>query len=290
MRYDDEPYPGIILQLEENNVKVKCMHGNGVNKFFWPSPRDDVNWYSDEQIMCLIPEQQFWEFIMGKLEVKKVAMNCKLFQSLQGYSRSKEAELDRARREEEEKDTGVLKSTLSRRGGTVSANASQHEYMSIGKHTGVSVVYEVTTSPKDRKCTAASYLSIAAGVAIPPRGTLVSSASEAADPCFAGACVLKIGFDKGCFVASSQERQAAAKDVTASRKFESKLHVENDTDIAQGDRPGKKLSFCGSKNEVLKSRMAWGRNDLLSLSVEQDSDNSLSLKLLLCLEMALCSG
>ncbi|KAI3359260.1 hypothetical protein L3Q82_002779 [Scortum barcoo] len=38
------------------------------------------------------------------------------------------------------------------------------------------------------------------------------------------------------------------------------------------------------------SRMAWGRNDLLSLSVEQDSDNSLSLKLLLCLEMALCSG
>ncbi|KAI3355890.1 hypothetical protein L3Q82_004434 [Scortum barcoo] len=39
-----------------------------------------------------------------------------------------------------------------------------------------------------------------------------------------------------------------------------------------------------------KSRMAWGRNDLLSLSVEQDSDNSLSLKLLLCLEMVLCSG
>ncbi|KAI3367271.1 hypothetical protein L3Q82_008317 [Scortum barcoo] len=36
--------------------------------------------------------------------------------------------------------------------------------------------------------------------------------------------------------------------------------------------------------------VAWGRNDLLSLSVEQDSDNSLSLKLLLCLEMALCSG
>lgn len=54
VRYDDEPYPGIILQLEENNIKV--MHRNGVNKFFWPSPRDDVNWYSDDQIMCLIPE------------------------------------------------------------------------------------------------------------------------------------------------------------------------------------------------------------------------------------------
>ena len=33
--------------------------------------------------------------------------------------------------------------------------------------------------------------------------------------------------------------------------------------------------------------MVWGRNDL-SLFVEQESDNSLSLKLLFCLEMALC--
>lgn len=35
--------------------------------------------------------------------------------------------------------------------------------------------------------------------------------------------------------------------------------------------------------------MVWGTNDLLSVSVEQDSDNRLSLKLLLCLGMALCS-
>ncbi|MED6243611.1 hypothetical protein ATANTOWER_023429 [Ataeniobius toweri] len=66
--------------LEEYNIKVKCMHWNGLNKFFWPSPRDDVSWYNDDQIMCLIPEplavnkrsvqieQQFWEFIMGKLD------------------------------------------------------------------------------------------------------------------------------------------------------------------------------------------------------------------------------
>ncbi|KAK2892368.1 hypothetical protein Q8A67_012356 [Cirrhinus molitorella] len=79
VQYDDDPYPGIILQVEENNVKVKCMHRNGVNKFFWPTPRDDVNWYSDDQIMCLIPEPQalnkrsvqidkrFWEFIMSQL-------------------------------------------------------------------------------------------------------------------------------------------------------------------------------------------------------------------------------
>ncbi|MEQ2234285.1 hypothetical protein ILYODFUR_030326 [Ilyodon furcidens] len=78
VHYDDEPYSGIILQLVEDNIQVKCMHRNGL-KFFWPSPRDDVSRYSD-QIMCLIPEpravnkrsvqieQQFWEFIMGKLD------------------------------------------------------------------------------------------------------------------------------------------------------------------------------------------------------------------------------
>lgn len=77
VRYDDDPYPGIIL---EHNVKVKWMHRNGINKFFWPSLREDVNWYEDDQIMCLIPEplpvskqsveidQGFWEFIIGQLD------------------------------------------------------------------------------------------------------------------------------------------------------------------------------------------------------------------------------
>ena len=36
--------------------------------------------------------------------------------------------------------------------------------------------------------------------------------------------------------------------------------------------------------------MACGTNDLLSLSVEQDGDSSLSLKTLLCLMMVLCRG
>lgn len=36
MRYDDDPYPGIIKAIEENNIQVNCMHQNGVNKFFWP--------------------------------------------------------------------------------------------------------------------------------------------------------------------------------------------------------------------------------------------------------------
>lgn len=53
--YDEQPYPGILLEGEENNIKVKCMPKNGVNKFFWLSPREDINWYGDEQIVCLMP-------------------------------------------------------------------------------------------------------------------------------------------------------------------------------------------------------------------------------------------
>ncbi|KAK5925699.1 hypothetical protein CgunFtcFv8_018203 [Champsocephalus gunnari] len=60
VRYDDQPYPG--------------------NRCFWPRPREDVNWYGDDQIVCLIPEplavnkrsvqieQELWEFITGQLD------------------------------------------------------------------------------------------------------------------------------------------------------------------------------------------------------------------------------
>lgn len=56
VNYDEQPYPGVILDVEEHNVKVKCMHRNGVNKLYWPSPRDDINCYGDDQIVCLMPE------------------------------------------------------------------------------------------------------------------------------------------------------------------------------------------------------------------------------------------
>jgi hypothetical protein len=56
VNYNEQPYPGIILEVEEHNVKVKCMHRNGVNKFYWPRTRDDINWYGDDQIVCLMPE------------------------------------------------------------------------------------------------------------------------------------------------------------------------------------------------------------------------------------------
>ncbi|KAL7877596.1 hypothetical protein SRHO_G00042390 [Serrasalmus rhombeus] len=58
VNYDNDGYPGIILDVEEHSVKVKCMHNKGINKFCWPSPRDDINWYGDWQILCLMPEPQ----------------------------------------------------------------------------------------------------------------------------------------------------------------------------------------------------------------------------------------
>ncbi|XP_037395079.1 uncharacterized protein LOC108426002 isoform X1 [Pygocentrus nattereri] len=58
VNYDNDGYPGIILDVEEHSVKVKCVHNKGINKFCWPSPRDDINWYGDWQILCLMPEPQ----------------------------------------------------------------------------------------------------------------------------------------------------------------------------------------------------------------------------------------
>ncbi|KAL7381267.1 hypothetical protein ABVT39_003066, partial [Epinephelus coioides] len=54
---DNDVYPGIIMDVEEHSIKVKCMR-IGVNKFKWPSPRKDVSWYADDQLLCLIPEPQ----------------------------------------------------------------------------------------------------------------------------------------------------------------------------------------------------------------------------------------
>ena len=48
-------YPGII-QCIENDVMVKCMHIIGPRSFYWPSPRDDVSWYSDNEIVAIIFE------------------------------------------------------------------------------------------------------------------------------------------------------------------------------------------------------------------------------------------
>lgn len=58
VKYDKQVYPGVIMDVEGESVKVKCMHRNGINKFYWPSPCEDICWYHDWQVLCLIAEPQ----------------------------------------------------------------------------------------------------------------------------------------------------------------------------------------------------------------------------------------
>ena len=54
LNYDHEIYPGIIQEISETHVEVKCMHRVGVNRFFWPA-REDVLWYLHSDIITMIP-------------------------------------------------------------------------------------------------------------------------------------------------------------------------------------------------------------------------------------------
>lgn len=45
-----------VLDVEESSIQVNCMLLNGRNKFYWPGPRKDINWYSDNELLCLTEE------------------------------------------------------------------------------------------------------------------------------------------------------------------------------------------------------------------------------------------
>ena len=58
VRYDGDPYPGIIQDVDpEGCALVRTMSNIGKNKFFWPM-RDDVIWYRPEDVIRLVPEPQ----------------------------------------------------------------------------------------------------------------------------------------------------------------------------------------------------------------------------------------
>ncbi|KAK0133284.1 hypothetical protein N1851_031198 [Merluccius polli] len=54
VRYQDDIYPGIIQDIMETHVQVKCMSNIGVNRFFWPL-KDDLLWYLFEDVLRIIP-------------------------------------------------------------------------------------------------------------------------------------------------------------------------------------------------------------------------------------------
>ena len=54
VKYCEEFYPGIVIDCDEDDVQVKCMHPVGINKFFWPS-RPDICWYKKDDVKNIIP-------------------------------------------------------------------------------------------------------------------------------------------------------------------------------------------------------------------------------------------
>ena len=56
--YQDVPYPGIVKDIDEQELLVSCMHKLGVNRYFWPRLLEDVCWYSYDKLLAIIPEPQ----------------------------------------------------------------------------------------------------------------------------------------------------------------------------------------------------------------------------------------
>lgn len=44
VKYDGLPYPGIIQNVDVNDIEVKVLHRIGTKRFFWPL-LEDVLWY-----------------------------------------------------------------------------------------------------------------------------------------------------------------------------------------------------------------------------------------------------
>lgn len=53
--YDDVPYPGIVQDVDDDDIEVKVMHKIGVNRYFWPL-LTDILWYKHSQVVCEISE------------------------------------------------------------------------------------------------------------------------------------------------------------------------------------------------------------------------------------------
>ena len=79
VEYDDLPYPGLILDVDDQMVEVRATHRIGVNRFFWPL-HEDEQWYTkDETLLGKEPElvtgrhrqlpKSVWEAIKLKLDL-----------------------------------------------------------------------------------------------------------------------------------------------------------------------------------------------------------------------------
>ena len=55
IKYDNDIYPGTMVEVNETHAKVKCMHNVGRKRFFWPN-RDNTLWYLFDDILRIIPQ------------------------------------------------------------------------------------------------------------------------------------------------------------------------------------------------------------------------------------------
>ena len=78
--YDGAPYPGKIVDFDDDTVEVSSMSKIGNNRFFWPM-REHRIWYEYDKIVTLIPkpssvgsrhvqiERLHWEAICDQLDL-----------------------------------------------------------------------------------------------------------------------------------------------------------------------------------------------------------------------------
>ena len=55
VKYDDDFYPGSIVEVNETHAEVTCMHMVGKNRFYWPN-REDTLWYLFDDVLRIIPQ------------------------------------------------------------------------------------------------------------------------------------------------------------------------------------------------------------------------------------------
>ena len=78
VRYFENAYHGIDMEVEDLDKKVKCMNSVGVNRFYWPAIRDDVCWYNVDDVLFLIPEPE-------KVGSRHVQIRPNLWELIQQY-------------------------------------------------------------------------------------------------------------------------------------------------------------------------------------------------------------
>lgn len=78
IKYDGDAFPGIIQDIDEESVEVKCMCKVGMNRFFWPRLEDCI-WYPWADVLGLIQppkpvtkrhvqvSPKTWEAILNRL-------------------------------------------------------------------------------------------------------------------------------------------------------------------------------------------------------------------------------